>query len=373
MCAVPNQKTQTVAHVLVEELVPLFGVPEALLSDRGTNLLSHLMQDLCKMLGITKLNTTAYHPECDGMVERFNRTLKAMLHKHAARFGKQWDQYLSCVLWAYRNTPHESTGEKPSFLLFGWDLRSPTEAAFMKPADLVSSTVEDYREEVMLSLSSARELAVESVQKAQKRYKKFYDRDAKQIDYRVGDWIFIRFPADESGKGHKLSHPWHGPYRILARKDPDVTATKVYFPQEGHIQVHQQRVTKCPPELVTGYYWYGSKQRSEGKIPQWIERLSEVDEADNTETQVADADEVDPQEIEDTGIDGAGLESGSMVEISNTDVQEDPRRESDLIAENADTVVPQPARMRNTDDKCPYSLRRRIITPQKYRQARDEL
>ena len=142
--AVPNQKTQTVARVLVEELVPFFGVPEALLSDRGTNLLSHLMKDVCKMLGMTKLNTTAYHPECDGMVERFNRTLKAMLRKHAAQFGKQWDQYLSSVLWAYRNTPHDSTGEKPSFLLFGWDLRGPTEAAFMKPTDAVPGTVEDY-------------------------------------------------------------------------------------------------------------------------------------------------------------------------------------------------------------------------------------
>ena len=69
MYAVSNQKTQTVARVLVEELVPFFGVPEALLSDRGTNLLSHLMKDLCQMLGTTKLNTTAYHPECDGMVE----------------------------------------------------------------------------------------------------------------------------------------------------------------------------------------------------------------------------------------------------------------------------------------------------------------
>ena len=45
------------------------------------------------------------------MVERFNRALKAMLHKHAARFGMQWDCYLSSVVWAYRNVPHASTGE----------------------------------------------------------------------------------------------------------------------------------------------------------------------------------------------------------------------------------------------------------------------
>ena len=82
-----------------------------------------------------------------------------MLHKHAARFGMQWDQFLSGVLWAYRNTPHESTGEKPSFLLFGIDCRSPSEAAICLPNQLEPGAVEDYREQLMLNLSSARELA----------------------------------------------------------------------------------------------------------------------------------------------------------------------------------------------------------------------
>lgn len=75
----PDQKSIRIAKLLAEEVVPMFGVPEALLSDRGTNLLSHLMQEVCELLGVTKLNTTAYHPACNGMVERLNRTLKAML------------------------------------------------------------------------------------------------------------------------------------------------------------------------------------------------------------------------------------------------------------------------------------------------------
>ena len=58
---------------------------------------------------------------------------------------------------------------------------------------------------------------------------------------------------------------------VVARKDPDLTATKVYFPQEGQVQVHQQRVTSSPPALVAGYYWYGPKKHSSGKVPQWIE------------------------------------------------------------------------------------------------------
>jgi len=67
----------------------MFGVPEALLSDRGTDLLSFLMKDICSLLGIKKLNTTAYHPQCNGLTERFNRTLKMMLRKQAATYGLQ--------------------------------------------------------------------------------------------------------------------------------------------------------------------------------------------------------------------------------------------------------------------------------------------
>jgi len=134
------------------------------------------------------------------------------------------------------------------------DLRNPTESAFLPPSHPSSTTIEDYRQELMVSLSSARELAVEAVQRAQERYKRSYDKRSKQVDYHIGDWIFIYFPAVESGRNGKLSHPWHGPYRVVGPKDPDVTAAKVYFPTQSQIQVHQQRVCRYPPELVPGYY-----------------------------------------------------------------------------------------------------------------------
>ena len=238
---IPDQKSIRIAQILVEEVIPFFGVPEALLSDRGANLLSHLMIDLCELLGIKKLNTTSYHPQCDGMVERFNRTLITMLRKQAATFGSQWDRYLPGVLWAYRNTPHEATGEKPSFLLFGVDCRTPTEAAFLSPTPVEPMTVSDYREQVILSLSTARELAAKSIQKAQKKYKA-----PAPSHLRVGDWILVRFPQEEARKQRKLSRPWHGPYRVMSRDDPDVTAVRVYAPQDKQIRVHLSRVTPCP-------------------------------------------------------------------------------------------------------------------------------
>ena len=97
------------------------------------------------------------------MVERMNRTLKTMLRKHAVKFGTQWDKFLPGVLWAYRITPHETTKEKQSFLMFGVDLRSPTEAALVPPESLEPCDVRDYREELNLSLSSARELASDNM------------------------------------------------------------------------------------------------------------------------------------------------------------------------------------------------------------------
>ena len=54
--------------------------------------LANMMMDVCSLLGISKLNTTSYHPQCNGVVERMNRTLKAMLRKHAVKFGPQWDK-----------------------------------------------------------------------------------------------------------------------------------------------------------------------------------------------------------------------------------------------------------------------------------------
>lgn len=231
----PDQKAVRLACLLAEEIVCLFGVPEVMLSDRGTNLLSHLMSDVCQLLGAKKLNTTSYHPQCDGTVERFNRTLKSMLRKHAARFGMQWDKFLPCVLWSYRNTPHSSTGEKPSFLMFGVDCRSSTETAFLTVPKRIPVDIPDYRQELMLSLSSARELAQQSIRKAQQRYKAQYDKKSSVPDLKIGEWVLVRFPQEETGRNRKLSRPWHGPYRITDRRDPDVSVTKVYFPSEGAI------------------------------------------------------------------------------------------------------------------------------------------
>ena len=77
---------------------------------------------------------------------------------------------------------------------------------------------------------------------------------------KIGDWVLIRFPADETGRNHKLSRQWHGPFRVTAIKGPDIEALNIYFPQDDVILVHQTRVKACPQNFPGRFYWYGGRR-----------------------------------------------------------------------------------------------------------------
>ena len=112
----PDQKAVHIPQLLVE-IIPTFEVPEAILSDKGTNLLSFLIKEICKMMGIEKLNTTASHPRCNGAVEKLNRTLKTMHAKEACSqvqptVGSVPQQ---CFVDLPQHTPQFNRGENHHF------------------------------------------------------------------------------------------------------------------------------------------------------------------------------------------------------------------------------------------------------------------
>ena len=107
--ATRDQSAETIARLFVEHIVGRHGVPEQLLSDRGANFLSSLMLEVCKLMGTTKVNTSGYHPQCDGLFERFNGTLTTMLSKCVEKKGRDWDAHLPYLLFAYHVAVQEST------------------------------------------------------------------------------------------------------------------------------------------------------------------------------------------------------------------------------------------------------------------------
>ena len=151
MFPAPDQKAIRIARLLAEDVLPFFGCPESLLSDRGTNLLALVMQDVCQLLGTTKLNTTAYHRWHVGTHEP-NAQVNAT--DSCCKIWLPWDRYLPGILCTYRNTAHELTKEKPSFLLYEVDCRSPTEVALLPTDQLGLTEISDYREEFILSHES---------------------------------------------------------------------------------------------------------------------------------------------------------------------------------------------------------------------------
>ena len=135
------------------------------------------------MTGMAKVNTTAYHPQTDGLVENFNRTLRSMLAKHSREFGPQWDVHLQQLLFAYRTKPHESTGESPFYLLYGRDGRLPTDSVLDTPSSPYLVDSEDYQVELARGLSSAWDVARSEIRKAQRHQKTQYDKKSKIVDY----------------------------------------------------------------------------------------------------------------------------------------------------------------------------------------------
>ena len=86
--ALPDQTSESIARVLCDNIICRHGVPRQLLSDRGANLLSDLMKKVCSITGMEKVNMTASHPQTDGLVENFNRTLRSMLAKQSQVLGQ---------------------------------------------------------------------------------------------------------------------------------------------------------------------------------------------------------------------------------------------------------------------------------------------
>ena len=116
---VPSIEAPVIARLLVDEIFTSLGAPRTLLSDRGSNFLSSLVTEVCRLLNTKKVNTTAYHPQTDGLVERFNKTLAEAISSYVSSHQLDWDVYIPAILFAYRTSPCVSTGDTPFYLLRG--------------------------------------------------------------------------------------------------------------------------------------------------------------------------------------------------------------------------------------------------------------
>ena len=124
-CPLPDKTAISEADTFFSNIVCRFGMPTVIHSDQGREFENKVMHELCILGGAHKTKTTLYHPESDGLVERFNRTLLMMLVMFAGEHKDDWDDLLPPVMMAYRSSVHESTGFSPYRLMFGEECMLP--------------------------------------------------------------------------------------------------------------------------------------------------------------------------------------------------------------------------------------------------------
>ena len=210
-----------IAKLIVNEIFCRHGAPKTLLSDRDKNFLSKLIREVCNLLSIKKLNTTAYHPQTDGLVERFNSVISQSLSMYVSANQKDWGEFLPSILFAYRTSPQATTGDSPFYLLYGREPCLPVDVNLLPPqTDKLSTSIAEHRARIVSQLEEAQQLAKTNTERTQQQMKARYDLKSKPDSYKIGQHVWVYTPKTRKGLSKKLLHRWHGPYRIVNKLSP---------------------------------------------------------------------------------------------------------------------------------------------------------
>ena len=195
-----NTKSRQVANSLIQ-LFSRVGIPREIITDQGTNFNSRFMKQVYSLLGIRGIRTTPYHPQTDGMVERFNQTLKAMLRKFVSDTGANWDQWLPYLLFAYREVSQASTSYSPFELLYGRQVRGPLDLLrdrWMGENPQPPTNIVDYVLKMRDKLEELSRLAHDNLAQGQSNQKTWYDRTARSHTFNPGQKVLLLLPLQKA-------------------------------------------------------------------------------------------------------------------------------------------------------------------------------
>lgn len=219
---IPNQEANTVASCLVDRMFCRFSMPQQFHTDMGAQFEAKVIQEICKLLQIRKSHTTAYHPQCDGLVERLNRTILAMLATMIKDHGGEWEEHLPRVCFAYNTSAQASTGFTPFYMMFGRNARIPLDVIYDTPVAEEHVVIPQYVCNLRKSLRNAFKLARDNMNSAAIRQKELYDQKVHGDPHKVGDLVWLYTPAVSKGSSKKLHCPWVGPFRVLKQLGQNV-------------------------------------------------------------------------------------------------------------------------------------------------------
>ena len=198
---IPNKTAKTVQDAFHTNWLPRFTAPEVLITDNGAEFNAHATREYFRELGIEHRLTSPYHPQSNGKIERFHRTLKQTLGKLSANHPTQWESKLADTLLAYRVAVSCATGFSPFYLMYARQPRLPLTQALFQPEATFESRVLD-------SAIALRD-AARTTEVARDNNKRRLDRKQTTKQVAVGDHVMVK-----ANTRHPLTTRWDPVYIV---------------------------------------------------------------------------------------------------------------------------------------------------------------
>ncbi|GFO34730.1 reverse transcriptase [Plakobranchus ocellatus] len=234
------------AKDVAQSLFDLFcrlGFPCEIQSDRGQQFMSQVLREFNSLTNIKHFLSSPYHPQTNGVVERFHSTLKGMLRKLAFDSPSNWCQYLNAALFAYRCQVHTSTGYSPFFLLYGRSPRGPVEILhdFMSNSNLSPETSLQYQFVIDFhnKLKAGWQLTASALKESADKSREHQSLNPRVKTFAVDEQVLVLLPSSNN----KLSLTPQGPFNIAKKLSP-----VVYLVDFGH------RVSPLHVNLLRKYH-----------------------------------------------------------------------------------------------------------------------
>jgi len=238
-----TQDALQVAKALYNEFFTRYGMCSSILSDRGQNFVSRLVSALCDIFQVTRIRTSSFPPQTNGLCERQNATISQTLRAYCQEHQDNWHDLLHSITMAFRMSPGvQITGYSPFQILFGREMKLPIDVALL-PQENIKKAPKQHIEDILKKLSITRQIVRENLQENQDKMKDKHDKTASESDYIEGQYVLLKQTHVAAGKKKKFQPKWKGPYYITKKYKNDTYIIRNVDTQKEHNSpVHASRL-----------------------------------------------------------------------------------------------------------------------------------
>lgn len=225
----------TAAKIIVENVCLVFNIPKIIISDNGPAFVAETFKQMAKLLDIKHIKTTPYHPQSNGGIERYHRTLGQYIRSYVQKSPMTWNKYLQYFAFSHNIAIHSTTGYAPHSLVFGFDIEIPVSIKRSRHNYDYGS----YHNELLTQLKEAHSRAKELIQKRKLENKKYYDKKNGQsnLELKRNDLVLVLNDVRKS----KFDNKYSGPFRVEEIVSPAVTKIKK---NKKSVVVHNDKIKK---------------------------------------------------------------------------------------------------------------------------------